>query len=52
MSSQQDAFKVVLSVVSGILFARFPTVEQVSKGSFFSYDVIVVPKKSFSREGK
>ena len=45
MSSQQDAFKVVSSVVSGFLFAHFPTVKQVSKGSFISYDVIVVPKK-------
>ena len=43
---------VVSMVVYGFLFAHFPTVEQVSKGSFFSYDVIVVPKKSSSRLGK
>ena len=43
---------VVLTALSGILFARFHTVEQVSKGSFFSYDVIVVSKKKFQSRRK
>ena len=38
--------KVVLTVVSGILFARFLTVECISKSCSFFYDVLVVQKSS------
>ena len=39
---------VVSTVGSGILFARFPTVEYVSTISFFfSYDIIVVALYNF-----